>query len=156
MHKIFFISWCFLLCLQQGKPYVFDRVLPPNTTQEQVYNACAKQIVKGKHCLCLFYKFLIIINYYCALLQVKWCFSVPSSCLKMITNILVSEGEFSISNSKYSYFLTKVILCERKAKQKELKELQQFFCIFFSLFHTNTCFFGGQKVCSWCSSVEYP
>ncbi|XP_021509711.1 kinesin heavy chain [Meriones unguiculatus] len=30
----------------QGKPYVFDRVLPPNTTQEQVYNACAKQIVK--------------------------------------------------------------------------------------------------------------
>ncbi|XP_009695675.1 PREDICTED: kinesin heavy chain isoform 5C-like, partial [Cariama cristata] len=32
--------------LSQGKPYVFDRVLPPNTTQEQVYNACAKQIVK--------------------------------------------------------------------------------------------------------------
>ncbi|XP_005346450.1 kinesin heavy chain [Microtus pennsylvanicus] len=30
----------------QGKPYVFDRVLPPNTTQEQVYSACAKQIVK--------------------------------------------------------------------------------------------------------------
>uniref|UniRef100_A0A8C8R8X5 Kinesin-like protein n=1 Tax=Pelusios castaneus TaxID=367368 RepID=A0A8C8R8X5_9SAUR len=30
----------------QAKPYVFDRVLPPNTTQEQVYNACAKQIVK--------------------------------------------------------------------------------------------------------------
>ncbi|XP_023978062.1 kinesin heavy chain [Physeter macrocephalus] len=30
----------------QGKPYVFDRVLPPTTTQEQVYNACAKQIVK--------------------------------------------------------------------------------------------------------------
>uniref|UniRef100_A0A8D2LQ68 Kinesin-like protein n=1 Tax=Varanus komodoensis TaxID=61221 RepID=A0A8D2LQ68_VARKO len=28
------------------KPYVFDRVLPSNTTQEQVYNACAKQIVK--------------------------------------------------------------------------------------------------------------
>ncbi|XP_062972637.1 kinesin heavy chain [Elgaria multicarinata webbii] len=30
----------------QGKPYVFDRVLPSNTSQEQVYNACAKQIVK--------------------------------------------------------------------------------------------------------------
>ncbi|XP_028928000.1 kinesin heavy chain [Ornithorhynchus anatinus] len=30
----------------QGKPYVFDRVLPPSTSQEQVYNACAKQIVK--------------------------------------------------------------------------------------------------------------
>uniref|UniRef100_A0A3Q4HBV6 Kinesin family member 5C n=1 Tax=Neolamprologus brichardi TaxID=32507 RepID=A0A3Q4HBV6_NEOBR len=29
-----------------GKPYVFDRVLPTNTTQEQVYDQCAKQIVK--------------------------------------------------------------------------------------------------------------
>ncbi|KAI1899423.1 hypothetical protein AGOR_G00061630 [Albula goreensis] len=29
-----------------GKPYIFDRVLPPNTSQEQVYNTCAKQIVK--------------------------------------------------------------------------------------------------------------
>uniref|UniRef100_A0A8C5BMK8 Kinesin-like protein n=1 Tax=Gadus morhua TaxID=8049 RepID=A0A8C5BMK8_GADMO len=29
-----------------GKPYVFDRVLPPNSQQEQVYDACAKQIVK--------------------------------------------------------------------------------------------------------------
>uniref|UniRef100_A0A3B3RE53 Kinesin family member 5A n=1 Tax=Paramormyrops kingsleyae TaxID=1676925 RepID=A0A3B3RE53_9TELE len=29
-----------------GKPYVFDRVFPCNTTQEQVYNTCAKQIVK--------------------------------------------------------------------------------------------------------------
>ncbi|TRY59285.1 hypothetical protein DNTS_016362 [Danionella cerebrum] len=29
-----------------GKPYIFDRVLPPNTTQEEVYEACAKQIVK--------------------------------------------------------------------------------------------------------------
>ncbi|XP_035518782.1 kinesin heavy chain [Morone saxatilis] len=29
-----------------GKSYVFDQVLPTNTTQEQVYNACAKQIVK--------------------------------------------------------------------------------------------------------------
>nr|XP_032625981.1 LOW QUALITY PROTEIN: kinesin heavy chain [Chelonoidis abingdonii] len=30
----------------RGKPYVFDRVFPPNTTQEQVYHACAMQIVK--------------------------------------------------------------------------------------------------------------
>ncbi|XP_061110071.1 kinesin-1 heavy chain-like isoform X2 [Conger conger] len=29
-----------------GKPYKFDRVLQSNTTQEQAYNACAKQIVK--------------------------------------------------------------------------------------------------------------
>uniref|UniRef100_A0A3B3I8I9 Kinesin-like protein n=1 Tax=Oryzias latipes TaxID=8090 RepID=A0A3B3I8I9_ORYLA len=29
-----------------AKPYVFDRVLPPNTTQGQVYDQCAKQIVK--------------------------------------------------------------------------------------------------------------
>ncbi|XP_044221314.1 kinesin heavy chain-like isoform X2 [Thunnus albacares] len=30
----------------QGKPYVFDRVLPPITEQLQVYDTCAKQIVK--------------------------------------------------------------------------------------------------------------
>ncbi|XP_068101941.1 kinesin heavy chain [Hyperolius riggenbachi] len=30
----------------QSKPYVYDKVLTPNSTQEQVYNACAKQIVK--------------------------------------------------------------------------------------------------------------
>nr|XP_034958370.1 kinesin heavy chain isoform X1 [Zootoca vivipara]XP_034958377.1 kinesin heavy chain isoform X1 [Zootoca vivipara] len=29
-----------------GKPYAFDRVFPPNTTQDQVYHACAMQIVK--------------------------------------------------------------------------------------------------------------
>ncbi|KAI1892430.1 hypothetical protein AGOR_G00133270 [Albula goreensis] len=29
-----------------GKSYVFDHVFPTNTTQEQVYNTCAKQIVK--------------------------------------------------------------------------------------------------------------
>uniref|UniRef100_A0A8C1LVI6 Kinesin-like protein n=1 Tax=Cyprinus carpio TaxID=7962 RepID=A0A8C1LVI6_CYPCA len=29
-----------------GKPYVFDRVFQSNTTQEQVYTACAQQIVK--------------------------------------------------------------------------------------------------------------
>uniref|UniRef100_H3CNN1 Kinesin-like protein n=1 Tax=Tetraodon nigroviridis TaxID=99883 RepID=H3CNN1_TETNG len=30
----------------QGKPYVFDRVFPTNTTQEEVYNTSAKQIVR--------------------------------------------------------------------------------------------------------------
>uniref|UniRef100_A0A6I8SZF0 Kinesin-like protein n=1 Tax=Xenopus tropicalis TaxID=8364 RepID=A0A6I8SZF0_XENTR len=29
-----------------SKPYVFDKVFPSNTTQEHVYSACAKQIVK--------------------------------------------------------------------------------------------------------------
>ncbi|KAM8749913.1 kinesin heavy chain-like [Acanthopagrus schlegelii] len=29
-----------------GKPYVFDRVLPPNSEQVQVYDTCARQIVK--------------------------------------------------------------------------------------------------------------
>uniref|UniRef100_A0A7N6BBG8 Kinesin-like protein n=1 Tax=Anabas testudineus TaxID=64144 RepID=A0A7N6BBG8_ANATE len=29
-----------------SKPYMFDRVFPSNTTQEQVYNACAQKIVK--------------------------------------------------------------------------------------------------------------
>uniref|UniRef100_A0A8C1PK48 Kinesin-like protein n=1 Tax=Cyprinus carpio TaxID=7962 RepID=A0A8C1PK48_CYPCA len=39
----------FIVCLSfslQGKPYVFDRVFQSNTTQEQVYNACAQKIVK--------------------------------------------------------------------------------------------------------------
>uniref|UniRef100_A0A3B4FUM0 Kinesin-like protein n=1 Tax=Pundamilia nyererei TaxID=303518 RepID=A0A3B4FUM0_9CICH len=33
-----------------GKSYAFDRVFPTNTTQEQVYNTCAKQIVKDVLC----------------------------------------------------------------------------------------------------------
>lgn len=40
-------DWIWLLHVQ-GKSYAFDRVFPTNTTQEQVYNTCAKQIVKGK------------------------------------------------------------------------------------------------------------
>lgn len=44
MHLILYL---FLSSLQ-GKPYVFDRVFQSNTTQEQVYTACAQQIVKGK------------------------------------------------------------------------------------------------------------
>ncbi|KAF3824483.1 hypothetical protein GH733_008768, partial [Mirounga leonina] len=44
-HTSRIVSRMNFVCLQ-GKPYVFDRVLPPSTTQEQVYNACAKQIVK--------------------------------------------------------------------------------------------------------------
>lgn len=32
----------------QSKPYIFDRVFQSNTSQEQVYNDCAKKIVKGK------------------------------------------------------------------------------------------------------------
>lgn len=39
-----FIYFFFL----QGKPYIFDRVLPPNTEQVEVYENCAKQIVKGE------------------------------------------------------------------------------------------------------------
>ena len=33
----------------QGKTYLFDKVLKPNITQEQVYVAAAKSIVKGKN-----------------------------------------------------------------------------------------------------------
>uniref|UniRef100_A0A672JU64 Kinesin-like protein n=1 Tax=Salarias fasciatus TaxID=181472 RepID=A0A672JU64_SALFA len=32
-----------------SKPYMFDRVFQSNTTQEQVYNACAQKIVKDIH-----------------------------------------------------------------------------------------------------------
>uniref|UniRef100_A0A8C6ZQ47 Kinesin heavy chain-like n=1 Tax=Nothoprocta perdicaria TaxID=30464 RepID=A0A8C6ZQ47_NOTPE len=40
--------WGYMRNTGGGKPYVFDRVFPPNTTQEQVYHACAMQIVKGE------------------------------------------------------------------------------------------------------------
>lgn len=62
---------------QQGKSYVFDRVFPTNTTQEQVYNTSAKQIVKGlyqrllhKHVLC----FSKRLSFMCfmSLLQMCW------------------------------------------------------------------------------------
>lgn len=39
-----------LLCAFQGKAYAFDSVFPTNATQEQIYNASAKQIVKGELC----------------------------------------------------------------------------------------------------------
>jgi kinesin family protein 5 len=32
-----------------GKPYIYDKVFRPDTTQENVYNACAKEIVGGKY-----------------------------------------------------------------------------------------------------------
>jgi kinesin family protein 5 len=31
-----------------SKPYIYDKVFRPETTQENVYNACAKEIVEGK------------------------------------------------------------------------------------------------------------
>lgn len=37
-----------LRCAFQGKAYAFDSVFPTNATQEQIYNASAKQIVKGE------------------------------------------------------------------------------------------------------------
>ncbi|KAL7369500.1 hypothetical protein ABVT39_000567 [Epinephelus coioides] len=43
---VWFPLTCPVLVCKQSKPYVFDRVLPPNTSQEQVYDQCAKQIVK--------------------------------------------------------------------------------------------------------------
>lgn len=44
--KVFYFDK--VLPVFQGKPYVFDRVFPPNTEQIQVYDTCAKQIVKGE------------------------------------------------------------------------------------------------------------
>lgn len=41
----------FFSCVFQGKPYMFDRVFQSNTSQEQVYNACAQKIVKGEECV---------------------------------------------------------------------------------------------------------
>ena len=39
--------WCLIFVLQ-SKTYSFDRVFNSSTTQEQVYMAGAKPIVKGK------------------------------------------------------------------------------------------------------------
>lgn len=49
-YKDFLPSFYFdgVLPVFQGKPYVFDRVLPPNTEQVQVYDTCARQIVRGQ------------------------------------------------------------------------------------------------------------
>lgn len=47
-------SWLCLCSPPQGKAYVFDRVFPTNSTQEQVYSTCAKQIVKGESHTCFF------------------------------------------------------------------------------------------------------
>ena len=41
-------------CLFQSKPDAFDRGFASNTSQEQVYNACAQRIVKGESSLPLF------------------------------------------------------------------------------------------------------
>lgn len=49
MFSFTFCDWDFLLFLSfQSKPYVFDHVFQSSTSQEQVYNDCAKKIVKGK------------------------------------------------------------------------------------------------------------
>uniref|UniRef100_A0A6Q2WY57 Kinesin-like protein n=1 Tax=Esox lucius TaxID=8010 RepID=A0A6Q2WY57_ESOLU len=45
-----------------GKSYAFDRVFPTNTTQEQVYNTCAKQIVKGECQSFKLYTFYIFLS----------------------------------------------------------------------------------------------
>ena len=36
------------MLFDQGKVYMFDKVLKPNVTQTQVYDATAKNIVKGE------------------------------------------------------------------------------------------------------------
>ncbi|KAA8587326.1 hypothetical protein FQN60_016188 [Etheostoma spectabile] len=44
--QVLLVNILSLPLLLQGKPYMFDRVFQSNTTQEQVYNACAQKIVK--------------------------------------------------------------------------------------------------------------
>lgn len=44
-------NFSFIFCIFlyfQSKPYAFDRVFQSHTSQEQVYNDCAKKIVKGE------------------------------------------------------------------------------------------------------------
>lgn len=62
--------------LFQGKPYVFDRVLPPNTEQVQVYDTCARQIVKGQFTWLTFYIFVYIFIYSLYILCLSVMFTV--------------------------------------------------------------------------------
>lgn len=77
MHVHDLSDWLWLLCLQ-GKPYVFDRVFPTNTTQEQVYNTCAKQIVKGKA------KIVHVLAYVFIIINLFRCIGTKALCLACI------------------------------------------------------------------------
>lgn len=60
----------------QGKPYMFDRVFQSNTTQEQVYNACAQKIVKGEERVIWRRGYLIT--------TLKWKFCHPHVAINII------------------------------------------------------------------------
>ena len=42
---------------------MFDKVLKPNITQEQVYNGAAKHIVKGNVCLSYFLNLTVLTSF---------------------------------------------------------------------------------------------
>ena len=63
----------------QGKVYVFDKVLKPNVTQTQVYDATAKSIVKGRSSNAMLIEFIfprcalwIQRNNLCVWANIKW------------------------------------------------------------------------------------
>lgn len=49
----------FVAFLFQGKLFIFDKILKPTVTQEEVYDTSAKNIVAGKFCYMYMY---ILIN----------------------------------------------------------------------------------------------
>lgn len=100
---IYYLLKSFFL-FQQGKPYVYDRVLPPNTTQEQVYNACAKQIVKGKRCSVIFYYIII---------SVFWHLLKLFSCLRMSP---VESLDFYCDDNSLKLYWNYVMFLEKKCK----------------------------------------
>lgn len=100
----------------QGKPYVFDRVLPPNSEQVQVYDTCARQIVKGRFtwrspfistCIWTMFKFIHVkvhvAHQPCLSIMFMFISIVCTSCLFvycltiMIIVYVVDEGSQSFS-----------------------------------------------------------
>lgn len=87
----------------QGKPYVFDRVFQSNTTQEQVYNACAQKIVKGLN-FCFVYTTHLLFRDTVCTEQIKiihliltstsflWC---PSDVLEGYNGTIFAYGQTS-------------------------------------------------------------
>ena len=52
---------------------MFDKVLKPNITQEQVYNGAAKHIVKGNVCLSYFLNLTVLTSFSLFSFELRIC-----------------------------------------------------------------------------------
>lgn len=110
----------------QGKPYMFDRVFQSNTTQEQVYNACAQKIVKG-----LLWCFVHSQTYYlepCAKQEsniIHWIFTI-TICLWCSADVL--EG---YNGTIFAYGQTS----SGKTHTMEVRMTSLYLCLLFNEVH---------------------